>query len=186
MLALTCAQLVSVVLSVNFNLLGFEGRLGNVVMLGSMNPKPALQQDIAIAGQVALQEYMASGLVDQEIPWGIGAKSIGRVLAPELPCGLTVHVTGAAPDPGRATTAQKQYLLLFHEAKLFRSLELPCRRVRLCCTERLSKLTPRSRGSWAAPVVSDVLSLGQDMAPLSDCVAAVGERAGILCAAAKV
>ena len=156
------------------------------MMVGSMNPKPALPQDIAIAGQVALQEYMASGLVDQEIPWGIGAKSIGRVLAPALPCGLTVHVTGEVPDSERASTAQKQYLLLFHDSELFKSLELPCRRVRLRCTERLSRLAPpRSRGSLAGPVVYDISSLDQHTAPLSDCVAAVGRRASILCAAAK-
>ena len=108
-------------------------------MLG-MNSTPVLPPGIVIAGEVALQEYKASGAVDREIPWGSRARSIGRVLVPACACGLTVHVTGEAPDLALASTEKKQYLLLYHECKLFKSLELPYRRVRPSCTECLSKL----------------------------------------------
>ena len=108
-------------------------------MLG-MSSTPALPPGIVIAGEVALQEYEASGAVDREFPWGSRARSIGRVLVPGRACGLTVHVTGEAPDLAFAPTKKKQYLLLYHKCKLFKSLELPYRRVRPSCTERLSKL----------------------------------------------
>ena len=107
-------------------------------MLGMMNPtsRSALPQGHRVhgSGRNARVRSVRSGRSRDSLGVWLEEHWAGARASTSLRFDCACHRRSFRP---RTRNHHGQYLLLFHECKLFRSLELPCRRVSLCCTERL-------------------------------------------------